>query len=1312
MNVIRNGFNFLIAIFILNIYQIGSILQFKYPTAITLENGNIFVIEENGIHICDKSFTKIIKTMITFDDEDKISTPDKLSIVSLIKRSYIIMSFINYKIYFFDTDGTYLYNASRLITDCNPKYVSLTPYLYTENNKMVKYIIAYFNSDIKLNISYYYFNKNSKTNEAVTTIIEDNLKIRLYDRYKETYYYDEMQYFNFSNQGLSCLLLYDYYYYLFGIKKDFLVCFFMIQTTNNEYFEELVFTINQSGIKKSTNYQHDYVKFNLNSITQIKADGNDNMDKALVCISKSDNISYCYKFELNENEAKFYSPVNFITKCSSNLYGLKVNYLYETKEVVFSCIIYPENGSVQGAIFDTELTTPDCLYKKIINCESIYGHSIIYSSSNKDYFIISDAKCSTSQSESNFMKLISEEGKEENDIIEETDAMDEEPTSSLEERITSTKEISSSDAPNKCPEKCKKCIDSESEEKCTQCNNDKGYFPLSNSEDFIIIDCITNQIKEQKYNNYYFDIETGFYRPCYERCETCNEKGDGKNNNCITCDVGYMLKPDYEESLNCVPKYKYLYYYNQYNQYSMTDDTNCPDEFSLKIIEKNKCIDKCENDNTYRYNYNNVCYKECPNNTLDDDGDLMCKDDPNVCILTETEISVSNETNTTLEIEKIFFNYAKEYNYTNNHVSIIILGNNIITLYKNKSCLSELSISSKVLDISSATVKVKKYYNISEDEELIIGIIKNEYKYESFEVYHPKNGDPLYINQICKNETYSVNKNLEEELSSNSQIDFENLKDMANQDINIIDLSCPFYSDICFHYTSKFNKDVPLKDRVLIYYPNISLCDGECELESIYLKNWTVKCNCPFDEEEKEKSKNSIKDNALYQSQFGEIEELISLANINVMKCYKDIFEYKFFIKSSGNFIVLSIIILHIVMTIIYCRKSFFYINKYIFTITSKYLIYLKLKTNLNEKPHKFNCETIKYSKELSDLDKGKLEGKVIKKNKRKSRLAIQNPEIFKPKKDITDNDSIKNESNNIKIKIDDITTSNNNYINSSSKIRTNEKSKSYMSKAKSSMDLTKYNLNKKNNLENLEILPKNQENINIDIEDYLKTDPNDMDYDEALRRDNRKFFVYYWEKIQTEQILINTFYYHEPLKPRPIKLMLLALQIDLYFFINGLFYNEEYVKKIFDLEKDTLYKKFLRFTDNLFYAFIVGVIINYIIECFFIEEKKIRVTLKREKNNILFLKYEIIQIIKDIQGRYFTFIIICFIISLFTWYHLYCFNNIYPHMQSEWLVFSVLIILCIQVLSLLSSLLETILRFISFRFKSEKLFKLSLLFS
>ena len=237
-------------------------------------------------------------------------------------------------------------------------------------------------------------------------------------------------------------------------------------------------------------------------------------------------------------------------------------------------------------------------------------------------------------------------------------------------------------------------------------------------------------------------------------------------------------------------------------------------------------------------------------------------------------------------------------------------------------------------------------------------------------------------------------------------------------------------------------------------------------------------------------------------------------------------------------------------------------------------------------------------------------------------------------------------------------------------------------------------------------------DDLNIEIEEFLKTDPEDMDYYDALRRDKRSFCGYYLEKIQSTQIIFDTFCYKEYLKPMPIKIMLLVLQVELYFFINGLFYNEEYVTKIFEQEKDSFSKKARRFLDNLFYAFLVGVIINYVIEFFFIQEKKLRTTLKREKNNLLILKYEMVQIIKDIQKRYLSFIIISFIVSVFIWYYISCFNNIYKHMKKEWLVFSVLIILCVQIISFITTLIETILRFLSFRFKNESLFKFSLIFS
>jgi len=95
-----------------------------------------------------------------------------------------------------------------------------------------------------------------------------------------------------------------------------------------------------------------------------------------------------------------------------------------------------------------------------------------------------------------------------------------------------------------------------------------------------------------------------------------------------------------------------------------------------------------------------------------------------------------------------------------------------------------------------------------------------------------------------------------------------------------------------------------------------------------------------------------------------------------------------------------------------------------------------------------------------------------------------------------------------------------------------------------------------------------------------------------------------------------------------------------------------------------------------------------------------------------MILKYEMIQIIKDLEKRYKSFIIISFIILVFTWYYISCFNNIYPHMKKEWIIFSVFIIISVQILSLITRFMETLIRFLGYKFKSEKLFKLSLIFS
>ena len=138
----------------------------------------------------------------------------------------------------------------------------------------------------------------------------------------------------------------------------------------------------------------------------------------------------------------------------------------------------------------------------------------------------------------------------------------------------------------------------------------------------------------------------------------------------------------------------------------------------------------------------------------------------------------------------------------------------------------------------------------------------------------------------------------------------------------------------------------------------------------------------------------------------------------------------------------------------------------------------------------------------------------------------------------------------------------------------------------------------------------------------------------------------------------------------------------------------------------------FYRIVDNCLYTTLAGVIISYIIDFFFLDEKKLKGILKREKDNLIVLNYEITQFVKNIQKRLLYFIIITFLLIIFTWYYVSCLNNIYPNVRIEWIKTSVIIIFVMQILPIVISLLETMIRYASFKCKSEKIYRISRLLS
>ena len=235
------------------------------------------------------------------------------------------------------------------------------------------------------------------------------------------------------------------------------------------------------------------------------------------------------------------------------------------------------------------------------------------------------------------------------------------------------------------------------------------------------------------------------------------------------------------------------------------------------------------------------------------------------------------------------------------------------------------------------------------------------------------------------------------------------------------------------------------------------------------------------------------------------------------------------------------------------------------------------------------------------------------------------------------------------------------------------------------------------------------KDDFNIDIEEFLGPELDETNYDDVIKNDQRTFKVYFVEKVKSNQMIVNTFVENEPLKPKSMKVILIIINIVLYFFINGLFFNEDYISEIFHItEKEQFFSFVSRSIKRLVYSSLVSVIINYIIECFFIdEEKNIKRIFKRENNKIN-IQYEMIRISKNIKKRYIAFIVISFIINIFVLYYIFCFNNIYFHSKIEWIKSSILIIIIMQILPIFFCLLETIIRYIGIKAKSEKIFKLS----
>ena len=253
-------------------------------------------------------------------------------------------------------------------------------------------------------------------------------------------------------------------------------------------------------------------------------------------------------------------------------------------------------------------------------------------------------------------------------------------------------------------------------------------------------------------------------------------------------------------------------------------------------------------------------------------------------------------------------------------------------------------------------------------------------------------------------------------------------------------------------------------------------------------------------------------------------------------------------------------------------------------------------------------------------------------------------------------------------------------------------------------------NLNNiKNTEKNLIIYPLKTQKYDEYFEEFFADSPDEMEFDDAIKLDKRTFCQYFGDTLKNNQIISNTFCAKDALKPREMKIVIFLLNILFYFVINALFINDDYISQVYYLEEKEKFFSFVpRSLDRFIYTTFSGIIIEFLVDFFFIEDNKLKRIFLREKDNKLVLQEQVILLINSVKNRCIAFNITLIFIYIICSYYLVCFNSIYPKIQMEWIKSSIFIFLIRQILSILQCLLEAILRFISFKCESERIFKIS----
>ena len=635
------------------------------------------------------------------------------------------------------------------------------------------------------------------------------------------------------------------------------------------------------------------------------------------------------------------------------------------------------------------------------------------------------------------------------------------------------------------------------------------------------------------------------------------------------------------------------------------------EERKLIVAKTEKCVEKCEKD--YKYLYDYKCYERCPDGLVS--VDFVCKE---TYTRNESECKIKDffrhycnkDLKTPFEKQKFIDETIKKI-LSSELYDLVVLAldyQEVLTIKEINETYQLYMLSNKIrvpetsyIDLDECGKILKDRYDIPQEEDLLI--FKIEYRSPDFRIpiieytiFDQEGIEELNIN-YCKNEkvNYFIYK------------DF-NFQDYIYNPIN------KYYNDRCDIFTAENGRDILLYDRRDEFNKNnISICESLCIFKRY--ENKYIECECKI----KNKFNSFMNVNDKKYNLIHRFENLkLNLYNFWVIKCYYLVLSKENLLSNICGLIIAAIIFINLILLIIF--------RAYEYNVLLKKIQFVYKATIQNIGPNFFNqpnnIKTVANKFSFKKIETKNNFNRIIKYNYTKSPNLSQSNGDPKSSSNIIGLNKINN-NNILKRQIND-----------------------------------KVNNNTKNSKKNI----KTNANVNV-FQDYMKRTDNELNFlsfEEAIKIDKRKCCQYYLSLIRTKQILVFTFNQRNDFNSHIIKILFLFTTFSTTLTMTALFINDEFIHNLY------ISNGKFDIVSNIKISIYICIII-YIIQrigfiFMFTEKNVIELKYNKERNAI-------IQILFFFSFKFLMFFFINIFLNLVFLIYISCFSVVFKNTQIHLLI-------------------------------------------